>query len=84
MNLSGNALGIRTGPVIETDTPGERVRTSDDIGLAGVSTARPPAAVLGLSARSRVGRAGSVDGRVPVWDIEPVEFFQPLLDFVRA
>ena len=83
-NLSSGMDKVRTEPggaIIERDTPVHLLITRRDIGVARVTTTRPPAARLGIRRGIGAASAGTVS-RGNVGDVEAVELLQPLLDLV--
>ncbi len=77
-------LTVGSWAIIETDTPGELIGTRDDIVTRRVSTARPPATILGVRSRLRVSGTFAIDRGGEGRDIVTVELLHPLFDLIGS
>lgn len=69
--------------VVVRDAPRELVRALGDVGVAGASSAGPPAAG-GVGRLLGARRAVAVDGFGEVGDVCVLDLIEPLLDFLCA
>lgn len=71
-----NPPSIRSRTVVEADTPGVLSRAGSDVGVPGVSTARPPTIVSSLGKAVWTAGAGTI-GQRDVRNVDAFELLHP-------